>query len=1239
MRRVALIISGLLILLAICIPAGLFYYIAFTESGLQFVINRIPHHFAGVQLDIVNVHGTLARGLTAERVEIDHERVHLRFEGIQGRVQLLPLLLQTIRSRDAVVRSAYIEVRRRTKPSEPFTPFFLPRWLIISADHTRVGSAVLVVPGGNRLEATDLLGSAILRHHTIRFFEANMRMGEVGFAAIGELRAADPLRIDAEGRIVWTPQGQPQWVLDTTAHGDLDSLAVSAHVTAPFTADFTGRALDLTNAWHLQGETHVQQFDLAAWNLRGPLGTLRGQLAVKGDASGFSARGPVTSDGLNAGIFDVVFEGAYADRVLSARHIDVVHRQSGAHAVANGTIGIVPNGPRLDLRGNAHELRWPLVGKQPALRSASGDFEIAGMLPYDVHASGTAAVAELEAMPVEFSGKLGADRFTFSNARVEAFDGHALLEGAVVWTPRPGWSVQGTVNGFNPGKIRPDLPGTLDFGVTVQGHDFSEAGDFELEVRNLGGKLRGVTAIGGGRLARTGRTWQFQGVRVALGRTSLALDGNIANELDLRFAIRSEDLSLLAEGSRGQLQATGAISGRLSEPTISASARGADIHHHGIDVGSFDAQIDFDPQGHHPSNVAAHVRNLVYEQRKFETLNVSLEGPPASFAVRLEAKTPGLAVSAQGMGPYQHGTWQGELQTLNVEGSQSLHLELERPTGLQLSAEHVRADWMCLVGTPASVCADAEWTPARWATTFTTNELPLGTLTSGLTPSVEYSGRVNALVRLLGTPADPVQGTVRLDLTDAQLAHRLSSGRIEHTTLGSGQILVNATRTELEAEVGLDAGTVGTIKGALTAQRTGETWQAFPVQGELHAHTGDLGLITLYLPQIDRAAGTLNADVSLSGTLGSPLLNGMVKVTDGEIDFYQVNLRLRQVGLEAQLTDRGIEFSTSAGAGLGAVTAHGRMEWRDSLPYGRFQLEGTNLRVVDVPEAQIDASPNLQFDINGRRIEVTGAVKVPYAKIVPVDLKGAVRPSSDEVIVGREQTDPKKRAEIMSTITLSLGDRVSIDTAGLSGRLTGNITVRSGYDELTRATGELSIEDGRYVAYARKLDIQRGRLIFTGGPIEDPGVDLRAAKVFNDVTAGVNVRGTLRQPHMSFFSEPSLPQSQIVSLILAGGGMETVQNPKSGAGNEALAQGGAILAQQLGSRLGLEDISLEQDLSNETSLVLGKYFSPRLYVSFGVSLTQQLNTLKVRYSLGDHWTMRTEVGQARGADLVFTIDK
>jgi len=362
----------------------------------------------------------------------------------------------------------------------------------------------------------------------------------------------------------------------------------------------------------------------------------------------------------------------------------------------------------------------------------------------------------------------------------------------------------------------------------------------------------------------------------------------------------------------------------------------------------------------------------------------------------------------------------------------------------------------------------------------------------------------------------------------------------------------------------------------------------------------------------------------------------MLRVRDGAIDVYRVNLALRGIQLEAQLGDTGIDFTGSVHAGAGEANASGHLEWRNLLPYGKFHLQGTNLRVADLPEAQIDASPDLDFAVTGRRIAVTGKVAVPYAKIQPKDITNAVRASPDETIVGSEVEDPSKRFEVVSTITLTLGDKVNLDAMGLTARLAGNVTVSSGYDAITRGSGELSVAEGTYLAYARKLDIERGRLIFNGGAIDDPGIDVRATKGFPDVKAGINVRGTLLQPHMSFFSDPPLPQAQIVSLILAGGSFQSAQNPSSA----ALGQGAALLAAQLGSRVGIPDVSVETDpLANETSLVLGRYLSPRLYVSYGVSLTEQLNTFKMRYTLGDHWTVRTELGQARGADLVYTIEK
>ena len=50
-------------------------------------------------------------------------------------------------------------------------------------------------------------------------------------------------------------------------------------------------------------------------------------------------------------------------------------------------------------------------------------------------------------------------------------------------------------------------------------------------------------------------------------------------------------------------------------------------------------------------------------------------------------------------------------------------------------------------------------------------------------------------------------------------------------------------------------------------------------------------------------------------------------------------------------------------SGAGSLESHGKIEWREGLPYGDIRLDGENLRLVDVPEARIDASPDLDFRI------------------------------------------------------------------------------------------------------------------------------------------------------------------------------------------------------------------------------------------------------------------------------------
>ena len=134
----------------------------------------------------------------------------------------------------------------------------------------------------------------------------------------------------------------------------------------------------------------------------------------------------------------------------------------------------------------------------------------------------------------------------------------------------------------------------------------------------------------------------------------------------------------------------------------------------------------------------------------------------------------------------------------------------------------------------------------------------------------------------------------------------------------------------------------------------------------------------------------------------------------------------------------------------------------------------------------------------------------------------------------RENARPQTSWNINTRVTLVLGEKVKVQGYGLEGRVTGELTVAEEPGRATVAEGELRAVDAAYLAYGQSLDIKTGRLVFAGGPIDNPSLDVQAVRVSGDVTAGVQVNGRLKEPELSLFSQPPLPDGDILSYIVIG---------------------------------------------------------------------------------------------------------
>ncbi|MCO6414531.1 MAG: translocation/assembly module TamB domain-containing protein, partial [Thiogranum sp.] len=174
-----------------------------------------------------------------------------------------------------------------------------------------------------------------------------------------------------------------------------------------------------------------------------------------------------------------------------------------------------------------------------------------------------------------------------------------------------------------------------------------------------------------------------------------------------------------------------------------------------------------------------------------------------------------------------------------------------------------------------------------------------------------------------------------------------------------------------------------------------------------------------------------------------------------------------------------------------------------------------------------------------------------------------------------------------------------------------------------------------------ELDIVKGQLLFGGGPVDNPGLDFAAERVVGDVHAGVRVRGTLKEPEVALYSDPSMSDADILSYI-------TIGRPAAEAGDsggstaDALAlASGSYLAGGIGESLGLDELKFESGGTlEEASLVLGTYLSPELYVRYSAGLGEGASRFEALYELSDHWSIRAQTSQVESAaDVIFSFER
>jgi translocation and assembly module TamB len=632
-----------------------------------------------------------------------------------------------------------------------------------------------------------------------------------------------------------------------------------------------------------------------------------------------------------------------------------------------------------------------------------------------------------------------------------------------------------------------------------------------------------------------------------------------------------------------------------------------------------------------------------------DSVTLVADGRTSAHALRFSARQDKRQLTGRINAGLVDKRWSGALEELQLTLSAEEAWTLQQPSKFVVGESQGELRALCLSNAGANICANGDWQSATaWQLQLDAGQLPLELVKPWLAPGVQLDG-VAGLRAQARADSGGITGSANLLLNPGSVMLDDGEETLLLTRFGESRVMANLQNNILTAELSLPLEENGEISGQLRIDQLNARGQWFHKQARITStlalNLTDKGLVSVFVPTLSTTSGQVNGDLVVGGTIGEPLLSGNATLKDAGVTLPQAGIQLRDVNMQVSGSGNTLDLQGSVTSGEGIASYRGQLTFRPNAPVSMdLALTGERLQVANIPEAMVLASPDLRITLREQQLDITGSVNIPEAQIRIRELKGVAKESGDLVLV-EQQTEVAQtgKLQVAARINLVLADKVSFDGFGLTGKLDGKVEIIEQPGKVTRGQGELNIKEGQYAVYGQKLEIERGRLVFAGGPIDNPGLDMRVIRKSGDVLAGVRVTGTATVPTLTLFSDPTMEQSDILSYLLLGIPTSKASGAQGAALSGAAASlglaGGDWISKKLGNAFGIDEVGVESgDTVEESSLVLGKYLSPRLYISYAVGLFDQLNTFRMRYDLSRRWSVQTETGAATGADLLFTLE-
>lgn len=939
-----------------------------------------------------------------------------------------------------------------------------------------------------------------------------------------------------------------------------------------------------------------------------------------------------------------------------------------------------------ELQLNWQDLYWP-KRQQAMINSPSGQLTIKGSVKnYQLNSQLLLRGHNIPATDVKVTGHGDTQNIKLTTINLKTLAGTVAGQGQLSWQTGLRYQLSLLARDLQLGKKWVNFPGEVNFDFDAKGNPKHS----EFVLSNIQGELHKQDLHGYINANLKNNQFSAANVSIHAGKASLALHAKQNTDLAVKWHIHAPALQQLSPIVYGSLNSSGEFIKTKNNFLVKGELQGKRINWFDTQLSQIDTNFDFNSNPRVNSIITLSAKGFSDKKYHFDTIDLNTGGKDPKHNINLVVtnKQGSLATALQLDYNIDKNHYFAKFNKLNLSTANYGQWQLKQPFQINVDKDKLNIDGFRWHSDHQRINVDlAMQQQSLQRANIDIQQFSLATFNFALPDELKFSGVLNAkghyeqankksnATLQLGLNKAKLHYTIKEKLQQLDITHASVRADIKDNILKSQLAVKLLGKDYLNLNIAAPNFSIAAIKN-----------NQAKFSGSLHSHLSSLEFLQPLVPLADKLTGKFNADLDWNGYLLQPNLNGNASITDATMFVSEHGLSVHTMRFDLKAANNQVNYQLQAESGKGQLQITGNSYLTQNY-HTDLAIKGHDFEIDNTPRFHLVISPNLKIKLKKHEIRTTGKLFIPSALINLNSYSNVVSLPSDVNIisVAGEDNEPTILQNFYANIELGLGNDIQLKSKMLNAKLAGNLRLVDVPKRETTANGELRIAEGTVTAFGQSLTINDGRLIYVGGSTTNPGLNIKATKRIKTfvnpnensltqnslnnsnavaqsvnvplqqkiITVGVSLTGTLEQPHILLYSDqPDLSQADILSYLVLGYPLSKA----NGQQGEALIQAANALSSsdnemggivnKIKSTLNLNEISFESSnyvnpnsntVQQNTSLVLGKMLSPKLYVRYSIGLIVPINTLSATYSFTENWSLQTQTNSlGNGVDLLYT---